>query len=350
MAVPSEEQDRGLSHSYVSNALRSPATMIIVGCIIVAVLGAADKGAYIIVNTIVVGGMWALMAIGLALVFGVMNICNFAHGDFFMVGSLVAYFVFSPFIPGIMEKPNTLFSAVAPLVALFSGAVVCAFLGILCELFVFRPLRKRSRAQWVMNTFVLTIGISGFLVNGHQVIFGVQYRGIVNYWLYPSASFFGVYVSSDRILVFIIAILSITAFWLFMRFSKTGTAVSAVSQDETGALLVGVNLNAIQMITLALSCGLAGLAGASLLFVFPAYPTSGLGPLYNSWFIIILVGMGQVGGAVIGAFIVALLQVLTTVYVGEGWDYVIPTIIIAAILIFKPSGMFGAKVRTVLEE
>jgi len=84
--------------------------------------------------------------------------------------------------------------------------------------------------------------------------------------------------------------------------------------------------------------------------MFPAYPTVGLGPLYNSFFVIVVVGLGNVGGAVAGGFIVALLQVLTTVYVGEGWGYVVPSVVIVAILLFKPSGIFGSEVRGVLDQ
>ncbi|MBW2124052.1 MAG: hypothetical protein JRH07_19710 [Deltaproteobacteria bacterium] len=114
--------------------------------------------------------------------------------------------------------------------------------------------------------------------------------------------------------------------------------------------MVGININGIQTLTLALSSAFAALAGACLLFMYPAYPTVGLGPLYNSWFIVILAGMGNVGGAAVGGFIVALFQVLTTVYVGEGWDYAIPAAFIVLILLLRPSGIFGSEVRGILNQ
>ena len=100
---------------------------------------------------------------------------------------------------------------------------------------------------------------------------------------------------------------------------------------------------------MALSCGLAALAGACLLFMFPSYATVGLYPLYNSWFVVIVVGLGNVAGTVVGGFIVALFQIVTTTYVGEGYGFVVPSLLIIAILIFKPSGIFGSPVRGVLE-
>jgi len=114
--------------------------------------------------------------------------------------------------------------------------------------------------------------------------------------------------------------------------------------------MVGIDLSGIQVLTMALSCGLAGIAGASLLFMFPSYPSVGLDPLYMSWFVIILAGMGNVLGAVVGAFMVALLKVLTMEYIGSGWDFVVPTALIMLILIFKPNGIFGSDVRGVLEQ
>lgn len=114
--------------------------------------------------------------------------------------------------------------------------------------------------------------------------------------------------------------------------------------------MVGISVNTIHALTLTVGCGLAALAGASLLFMFPSYPTVGLGPLYNSWFVILVVGFGNVAGAMAGGFIIALLQVLTRVYAGEGWEYVIPMALISAILVFKPTGIFGAKVRGIWEQ
>jgi len=337
-----------LAHMY--GGLKSPGGITISLTIVGALLATVDKGSYIIVTAIVTGGMWALMAMGLALVFGVMNIPNFAHGDFFMIGALVAYFVFTPLSNYVSQHSSPLWVALVPFLAIFMAAGAGAVAGILSELFVFRPLRKRSKEQWVMNSFVLTVGLSTVLINGHQVFLGTDFRGIVSYWPYPSIPFFGFYISFDRFLIFLLALAIMLGFWGFMKFSSKGRAIRAVSQDETGALLVGVHLNTIQTLTLALGSGLAALAGASLLFMFPAYPTVGLGPLYNSFFVIVVVGLGNVGGAVAGGFIVALLQVLTTVYVGEGWGYVVPSVVIVAILLFKPSGIFGSEVRGVLDQ
>lgn len=328
----------------------SAAGLTIVLTIIVAILAAVDAGPFIIINTIVTGGMWALLSMGLSLVFGVMNIPNFAHGEFFLAGSLTAFFVFDPLRGYFRDNPSPLLSNLAPLLGIFAAAIVGLILGAVLEVLVFRQLRKRSHEQWVMNSFLLTVGIAIVFQNMVQLIWGANFRGVPQYWDLDALRLFGVNVSVDRLAAFLLAVIVLVIFWYFMRRTQTGRAIRAVAQDETGAQMVGIDLNRILLLTLALSASLAAVAGASLLFIFPAYPTAGLRPLYVAWYVVILVGLGNVSAAVVGGFIVALLQTLTSYYVGVGWEDVIPTAIIIVILIFKPSGLFGSEVKGIHEQ
>ena len=317
--------------------------------VLALVLTALDQGLYVIVNTFVTGGMWALMAMGLALVFGVMNISNFAHGEYFMLGTLAAYYIFTP-LAALAAEGRAGMAFWAPILAIAGAAAVGLAAGVLTDKLVFLQLRKRSRQDWLMNCFLLTLGLSVILINGHQLLFGTTYKGISRYWEMRPVAIFDVYVSVDRVVASLLAVVTILAFWLFMKYSRVGQAIRAVSQDETGALMVGISVGRIQTLSMALSCGMASLAGGSLLFMYPSYPTVGLEPLYNSWFVIIVVGFGNVMGAIAGGFIIALLQVITRTYAGEGWEYVIPVLIIALVLIFKPNGIFGSKVRGIWEQ
>ncbi|MGD9281429.1 MAG: branched-chain amino acid ABC transporter permease [Desulfobacterales bacterium] len=345
--------DQTIEDSLVQKAVRwvfSAAGMTISLTILVAVVATIHKGPYILVNTVITGGMWALMAIGLALLFSVMNIAGFAHGEYFMAGSLTAYFVFLPISNYTLEHPESFLAYVGPLIAIFAGLIMCAVLGIITERLVFKQLRIRNREGWLLNCFLITLGISVIMQNGHQLIFGADFKGILAYWDFPSVPILGVYISLDRVCAFFIAILTMIGFYIFMMFSTTGKTIRAVSQDEDGARMVGISVDAVHVVTFALACGLAGLAGASLLFMFPSYPTVGVMPLYNSWFIIILVGFGNVAGSIPGGFMIALYQVLARSYLGEGWEAVIPVLLISLILIFRPSGIFATKVRTVWDE
>jgi branched-chain amino acid transport system permease protein len=328
----------------------SAAGISIIVAALAATLTAIDQGPYILVNTFVTGGMWGLMAMGLALLFGVMNISNFAHGEYFMLGTLVAYYLFESITKYLIRTPNSIVALLAPIFAICGAALAGLIAGVMTDKIVFLQLRKRSREEWIMNCFLITLGLSVILINTHQLVVGTSYKGIIQYWEVPPASIFGVYISVDRLFASILAGIIIVIFWLYMKFTRIGQAIRAVSQDESGALMAGISVNKIQTLAMAISCGMAALAGGSLLFMYPSYPTVGLEPLYNSWFVIIVVGFGNVMGAIAGGFFIALLQVITRTYVGEGWEYVIPVMLIALILILRPSGVFGSKVRGIWEQ
>lgn len=334
--------------------VKSAAGVTIIATVLLAVYVTIDRGAYALVNTLITGGMLALVAVGLALLLGVMNVASFVHGEYFMIGTLTAYYVFTPLNAHLTENPNPTLTPklemIAPLIAIGCAALGGAVAGALTEVMVFAPMRRRSRENWVMNSFLLTVGLAVVLINGHLLIFGSDFKGIVRYWPGPPFNFMDVFISRDRIYAFIISIIVIVAFWLFMTYTRMGRAIRAVSQDETGALMVGIDLNTVLIITMALGCSLAAIAGGSLLFLYPSYPTVGLEALYMAWFIVILVGLGNTLGALIGGFIVALLKVATMEYIGAGWDFVVPVALIILVLIFKPSGIFGSEVRGVLDK
>jgi len=267
-----------------------------------------------------------------------------------MVGGFVAYFVFVPIQKYLRIHPNAAMSALAPFVGILAAMLAGAILGVILERLIFNPLRKRTKAGWVMNAFLVTVGISFVLINGTNLVLGPNFRGIPRYWDVPPVQMLGVRVPVDRLVAFGIAAVTIAALWLFLRKTKTGRAIRAVSQDETGAQLVGINLNSIFTLTFALATATAALAGATLLFMFQAYPTVGLKPLYFAWYVVMLAGLGNIGGAVVGGFIVALLQAGTQQFFGINWEDVVPTFIMVIVLIIAPSGIFGSEVKGVQEQ
>jgi branched-chain amino acid transport system permease protein len=329
---------------------KSLAGVTVIATVVIALLATMDRGGYVLVNTVVTGGMTALVAMGLTLTLGVLNIPMFAHGEYFMIGSLTAYYVFTPINTYIQNHPDSILAIWGPFITVLAAFLVGALAGVVSEVLVFRQLRKRSRENWVMNSFLLTVGLSVVMINAHQLFFGADFKGITRYFSGMPVTIMDVYISRDRAIAFLLAVVVVAAFWFFMTYTRTGRAIRAVSQDETGSLIVGIGLNGIMMLTMALSCALAAIAGAGLLFMYPAYPSVGLEPLYMAWFVVILSGLGNVLGAVMGAFMVALLKVLTVEYIGSGWDFVVPSALIIVILIFKPSGIFGSEVRGVLDK
>lgn len=291
----------------------------------------------ILVAGIVRGGLFVMMALGLSLIFGVMNIPNFAHGEFYMIGAYCAYYA------------NAVYG-LNPIVSIALAGVGGFIAGTLIERTAFSALRKRSVGNWVMNSFLLTAGISIMLQNLAQTIMGVKYMGIRNYWegninLLPNIS-----ISIDRFAAFSIAMITVLIFWAFLHKTKTGNSIRAVSENENGAMLVGINLNKVFTLTFALGAMLAAIAGAALLSINPAYPTIGMAPLYKSWYVVILVGMGNIWGTIIGGFIVGLIEAFSYYNLGAGWQDVVSLVFIMLILALKPSGLFGKSVKGVWDK
>ncbi|MBN1148553.1 MAG: branched-chain amino acid ABC transporter permease [Anaerolineales bacterium] len=289
----------------------------------------------ILVTGLLRGGLYALMAAGLALVFGVMNICHFAHGEYYVLGAYAAYFAYVTF-------------GLNPILAILAAAILSFLAGALTEKLLFYPLRKLTKGDWVMNAFLLTAGLAVVLQSTYRLVFGMKYRGITQYW---DASFkvFGMTIAADRVIAFGIALVTIAGLWFFMQKTYTGRAIRAVSQDERGAMLMGIDLDRIQTLTFALGSMLAGLGGASLLSLSPAYPFAGSKPLIASWFVVTISGLGNVYGAVLGGFIVGIFESVSYFTLGQGWQEVASLLLLIALLLFKPTGLFGTNIKTVWE-
>ena len=290
----------------------------------------------LLVTALLRGGMYSLMAVGLSLVYGVMNVANFAHGEQYMVGTYLGYFFFA--VLGLN-----------PILAMFMALIGGFILGVVTERLIFSPLRKRSGKNWVMNTFLLTLGFALILKNGMKLLFGNSYRGISSYYD-GTIMLADITVSKDRVVAFVIAVVLIGIMMFFLNKTRFGRAIRAVSMDATGAKLVGINLKTIYYVTFGLSCAFAALSGAALLSLTPAYPTNGTQALYASWVVLILVGMGNVGGSIVGGIIVGVLETICIQYLGAAWQDVFTLGIVILLLLVKPNGLFGKKgVKSVVE-
>jgi branched-chain amino acid transport system permease protein len=327
-----------------------PAVVVFAVSLAIAVLIAVGGGPAQLLNVVVTGGMWALLAGGLALIFGVMNIPHFAHGESFMIGAFVGYAVFTLERAYLEAHPSAFLALLAPNVGVLVALVVGAVVGVVIEKLAIAPLRKRTHYGWVMNTFLLTVGISFVLTNGAMLLLGPNFRGIPRYYDFEPLNILGVNVAVDRIWAFGLAIVSIAALALFLQKTRTGRAIRAVSQDETGAELVGINLGYIHTLTFSLATALAAMAGAAMIFMFQAYPTVGIRPLYISWYVVMLVGLGNVYGAIVGGFIVALFEAASQQFIGIAWADVIPVAIMILVLLLVPSGIFGSEVKSIHEQ
>jgi len=284
------------------------------------------------------GAIYALMALGLALIFGILNIPSFAQGEFYMVGTYFSWIVLS--ILGF-----------GPFIALLIAACATFLVGICCERAVFAPLRKFGGGEWLLNVFVLTLGLSLVLQNVALVTAGPLYYGAPYFWGPGVVDLFGFRISYDRLMIVVLANTTILIFWAFLKRTKLGRAIRAVAQNATAASLAGVNLSRIYMITFGVGCMLSGIAGALMVAILPAYPTMGIIPLYKGWFVVIVAGLGTIGACIPVALLLGVLEAVGLIVASEGWQTVLYLIIICILLIFKPFGIFGkGEVRGVWEK
>jgi branched-chain amino acid transport system permease protein len=278
-------------------------------------------------NGVYLGAQYALIALGLTLVFALMNVLNFAHGQMFVLGGFVTYTVY-----GQLKLPYW--------IALVASALTLAIVGALFEKFLFRTVLKRSSRD--ESTMLLAAGTAFFLDAVILLIFGEKQRGvpkIVNGILDLDV----VIMPYDRLLIGALAIVMIVAFILFMQFSKPGRAMRALAQDRTAAQLMGVEVERYSMIGFALGAMLAGLAGGLLVAITGV--NSGIGgPISIKAFMMVMIGgAGVISGAILGGFILGMVEALL-LSVLHSYGDITYLVIFASLMVFlsiRPQGLVG---------
>lgn len=333
--------------SHVVQGARPGPTLWVLGFLLVLAIATYLRGPFIIVNTLVTGSAWALVAVGLSLIFGVMNVLNLAQGAFFMVGTLSSYLAYTWMMSG---AGFPIAAGLVPPAAIGFALVVGFAMGVLIDLCVFRPLRRRSDERWVFETIVVTLGISVVLMGAHQLFWGANLKGIGNYWSASHIRFLGTSLTWDQVTTFIVSLVTIALLGWALKRTKAGRAARAVAQDERGAAMVGININRVHTLTFGVGTAIATLAGGTLLHLYPSTPTVGDTALGIAFTVVILAGLGNVVGAIPAGFIIAFIQGLTASFVGASWIPVVTFSVIIVVLIFRPQGLLGQQVRGVWEQ
>src|SRR3954467_4578927 len=281
-----------------------------------------------LVNAILLGGTYALLGIGLTLIFGIMRVVNFTHGELYSFG---AYAVFAL----AMVLGLNFFVALA--VAVLGGVA----LGALIELVLLRPMRGAA----IDTTMVVMIGAWIVMQNTEMLAWGGVAKAIVTPFPEVPLVIGPVSLSWLRLFVLAMALALIGATYLLINRTKLGKAMRATFQDADTAALMGVNINRIYTATFALGSGLAAAAGALLGPVFLAVPTMGDLAALKSFAIVILGGLGSITGAALGGFILAFAEELGAGYISSGYRDAMGFIIIIMVLMFKPTGLFARAER-----
>ncbi len=270
------------------------------------------------------GGLYALVGMGLALVFGVMRIVNFAHGAFLMVGMYVTYFVstrlhVSPYLgfPWVMA-------------ALFGMGLAVYWL------FVKHVMSAPHSMQ-----ILLTAGISLFLVGLAQLLFGADYRQLNLALASQNERAFGLSVNRAYLVSFLLATALSGGLYLLVARTELGRAMRAVAQNRSIAALMGINVERVSATTFALGAACAGMGGALLLPVFYTYPTVGEPFQIRSFVIVVLGGMGSIEGAALGGLVLGVAESLTAYLWSDSYSQVVNFVLFLVVLLFRPAGLLG---------
>ncbi len=289
-----------------------------------------------LINGLRVGSVYALIALGYTMVYGIIRLINFAHGDFIMVGGYTLVFT----------VPLMINLGMPPWVAVFFAVVVCAVVGVLVEKLAYSPVRKRGTK---MSSLITAIAMSLFLENLAQTIFGANPKQVSTIFNLPAVAG----ISGNTILTIVLGAIVMVGLQLFVQKTKLGKSMRAVSEDKEASVLMGVNVNRTITITFAIGSGLAAIA--SLMFVSQYNQvTTTMGAMLGlkAFVAAVLGGIGIIPGAMLGGIVIGLVETLSKAYIGtltgglvtSAFSDAIVFAILIIVLLVKPAGILGKNV------
>ena len=286
------------------------------------------------INGLQTGSIYALIALGYTMVYGIVKLINFAHGDILMVGAYATLIAVSHGMPLI--------------VAIVLSMVLCAFLGVVIDFLAYRPIRKAPK----ISALITAIGMSFLLESLALIIFGANPRVIdqkyIPTFLSNNNKISIGFLSISMLTIFVIVVTSICmiALNLFIKNTKLGKATRAVSQDTGAAQLMGINVNKTIAITFAIGSGLGALGGALYAIVYPQIePYMGMLPGLKAFIAAVCGGIGSIPGAMVGGYVLGLLEAYVKGSALTTWANPIVFGVLILILIFRPNGLFGKNVK-----
>jgi branched-chain amino acid transport system permease protein len=287
-----------------------------------------DVALQFLVNGLVTGCFYALMALGLAMIFGLMEVVNFAHGEFFVMGGVVAYALCN--VAGI-----DFYVTIALVVA------IMFVFGAIVDRLLIRPLR----GQHLLSTALVTIGLSIFLLNTMLVTFGTSPQALTTPFSRKPIFLGPVVITEGRIFAVVVGAIAIALVYCLVNRSKLGRAMRATFQQKEAAALVGVNIEAVYTFTFALGTAMAAIAGVLLGAIFVVHPNTADVATLKAFVVVILGGMTNLPGAVAGGILLGVVESLWGGFVSTGYMDVIGFVMVILILLFRPTGLFSASAR-----
>lgn len=273
------------------------------------------------------GSVYAIIALGYTMVYGIAKMLNFAHGDVIMIGAYTTYLLFSRF-------------NVPVYVCILASIIVCTILGVLIERFAYKPLRQASS----LSVLITAIGVSYFLENLAQIIWGTDTK------IFPSIIFVGslklfngqLTISYLTIMTIIVCLTIMAILTIFINKTKIGKAMRACAEDKGAAQLMGISVNMVVSLTFAIGAGLAAVASVLLCSAYPAvFPTLGSMPGIKAFTAAVFGGIGSIPGALLGGILLGLIETFAKAYISTQLSDAIVFTVLIVVLLIKPTGLLG---------
>ena len=293
-----------------------------------------------LINGVSLGSIYAIIALGYTMVYGIAKMLNFAHGDVIMVGAFVSFYTTSFAANSLLgENPSALASAGATLLSVLVAMAVCTVLGVIIEGLAYRPLRQAGS----LAVLITAIGVSYFLQNGAQLLFGanpVNFTPVISGQLTLFSGRLRIsYVALLTVAACIVIMLALTA---FTSRSKMGMAMRACSEDRGAAQLMGINVNRTISMTFAIGSALAAIAGVLLCSYSPVLkPTTGSMPGIKAFTAAVFGGIGSIPGAFLGGILLGIIEAMAQAYISTQLSNSILFAVLIVVLLVKPSGLLG---------
>ena len=284
-----------------------------------------------VINGLNQGAIYALIALGYTMVYGIIRMINFAHGDFIMVGAYTLFYT----IPLMISAGMPAWLAVIVAIA------VCVIVGVTVEVVAYRPVR----GQGSMTALITALAMSLFLENLAMVLFGANPKSVPAIFTLPTVNFLGATLQTKYLLTFGIGAVIMILLQLFVKKTKLGKAMRAVPQDKEASTLMGIHVNKIITTTFAIGSGLAAVAALMYCSTYPRCTTD-MGSMMGlkAFIAAVLGGIGSIPGAMLGGLVVGLIEIFVKVYIAPGWYEAIAYGLLIIVLLVKPSGILGKNV------
>jgi branched-chain amino acid transport system permease protein len=298
-------------------------------------------------NGLTLGSVYALIALGYSLVYGILKLLNFAHGDVFMVGSFIGF--------GALQLLGGSADPVVPvwlLLVLITLAAMagCAVLGVAIERFAYRPLRDAPR----IAPLISALGVSFFIAYSMQLLFGADQRDYDAFSMSDGALFFNgfdvgnVRVPLLRIIIIVSAFVLMAVLWVLVTRTRTGKAMQATSHDREAAAMMGIDIDRVIVVAFVLGSALAGAAGVLFALRAPTFAAIGFLAGLKGFTAAVIGGIGSIPGAMAGGLILGFAEAYTQGYISTKWSDLLVFVILIAFMLFRPQGLFGkADIRKV---